>query len=180
MTEWFGALIFQINLLQRQFNAQIATSFRELDDKGLTGIAIVLGIAFLYGLIHAAGPGHGKAVVGSFFLSHGKRIAGAFRIGYLVAVIHTLSALILTFGIYYLIKGVFSRTFNQTLDVMYTISGGIILVLGLYLLWEVYREWDRRSEAPGDVSTKKALTLALAIGIVPCPGVMTVLLRGPW
>ena len=176
MSEWFGHFILQINLWQRQLNAQVATSFRELDETGLAGIAVILGIAFLYGLIHAAGPGHGKALVGTYFIAHGKRISAAFKIGYLVAIIHTLSALTLTFGIYYLIEGVFSRTFNQALEMMYTVSGSIILLLGVYLIYELYQEWDLFEERTAAVDAKKAFTLAFAVGIVPCPGVMTVLL----
>ena len=43
------------------FNAQLSTHFRSLDDGGVLPALWVLGIAFVYGVLHAIGPGHGKA-----------------------------------------------------------------------------------------------------------------------
>jgi ABC-type nickel/cobalt efflux system permease component RcnA len=171
---WYGQLVYQVNQWQREFQMQISGGFRSLDEQGLAGIAVILGVAFIYGAIHAAGPGHGKAVVASYFLSYGKSWRSAFKMGYLVALTHAASALLLTFGIYYLIDGVFRKTFNQTADTVYTISGGMIILIGLYLLYETYKERNMK-ETVLAASGKKDFSVALSIGMVPCPGVMTVL-----
>ncbi|WP_200414328.1 nickel/cobalt transporter [Arcobacter sp. FWKO B] len=171
----WGEFIYNLNNYQKILNANIASSFRQIDELGLYGSLIIIAIAFAYGAIHAAGPGHGKAIVASYFLSHGKKISSAFKIGYMVSIIHAFSALVLTFVIYYLIDGVFSKTFNQSVDMMYKISGGLILLVGIYLLYELKKDWNR-CERDENISNKKPFFVALSVGIVPCPGVMTVLL----
>lgn len=175
MRELYGEFLYHINGYQKELNHTIASSFRGLDETGLSGSLLIIGIAFLYGVVHAAGPGHGKAVVASYFLSHGKKITQAFKIGYLVSIIHTISALLLTFGIYYLIEGMFSQNFSKSVDLSYKISGGLILCVGLYLLYELIQNFNK-TEPIDPNSTKKPFAVALSIGIVPCPGVMTVVL----
>lgn len=175
MSEWYGRFVYGINQWQREFQMQIADGFRSIDEQGVIGILVILSIAFVYGAIHAAGPGHGKAVVASYALSYGSSWRSAFKMGFLVALTHAASALVLTFGIYYLIEGVFRKTFNQTAEIMYGVSGVMIIIVGLYLFYEVYKE--RNLEEPLPVASgKKDLSVALSVGIVPCPGVMTMLL----
>jgi len=175
LKELYGEFLHHINQYQRELNSQIASSFRGLDEQGLYGSLIIIAIAFIYGIIHAAGPGHGKAVVASYFLSHGKKISQAFKIGYLVSIVHTIAALVLTFGIYYLIEGMFSQNFNKSVDMMYKVSGGLIVCVGIYLLYELIKDFNKK-EIIEQNSSKKPFAVALSIGIVPCPGVMTVVL----
>lgn len=176
MSEWFGSFIQQLNIYQKTLNTEIASAFRGLDEHGIYGALIIIGISFIYGVVHAVGPGHGKAVVASYFLCHGKKRSEAFKIGYLVAIFHAFSAFLLTFGIYFFIDGIFSRTFNQSVDMLYRISGSMILAVGLYLIYELIKESKIKEPTPNIRVKKKAYALALSIGIVPCPGVMTILL----
>ncbi len=175
MSELFGHIIYHINSYQRILNTEIASSFRQIDESGLYGSLIIIAIAFIYGVIHAVGPGHGKALVGTYFLSHKEKISSAFKIGYMVAIIHAISAFILTFVIYYMIEGIFSKTFNQSVEVMYKISGILIIFVGFYLIYELKKEWNK-TDTINTNRLKKPYVLALSVGIVPCPGVMTILL----
>ncbi|MBE0496034.1 MAG: hypothetical protein IBX45_06460 [Campylobacterales bacterium] len=174
MSHLWGEFIQHLNTYQKALNTTLASSFRTLDEQGLSGALLLIGISFLYGVVHAVGPGHGKAVVASYFLTHGKKVQEALKIGYLVAIFHTFSATVLTFGIYFFIEGVFSRTFNQSVATLYKVSGGMVLLVGVYLAYELVRDWKRKEEP--SLSTQKPLVVAFSIGIVPCPGVMTVLL----
>ncbi|NLC27846.1 MAG: hypothetical protein GX780_03625 [Campylobacteraceae bacterium] len=175
MSQWFGAFTQQLNLYQKSLNSEIALAFRGLDEHGIYGALIIIGVSFIYGIVHAVGPGHGKAVVASYFLSHGKRRKEAFKIGYLVAIFHAFSAFLLTFGIYFFIDGIFSRTFNQSVEVLYRISASMILAVGAYLVYEFLKDF-KKEESKASQTKKKSYVLALSIGIVPCPGVMTILL----
>lgn len=175
MMEWLWQVQHQLNLWQRELNLQVSSGFHALDEQGWMGVLLIWGVSFLYGMVHAAGPGHGKLVVASYFIAQGRKISQALKMGYLIALIHAFSALALTFGIYYLIEGAFTKTFNQTLDSLYTVSGVLILGVGGYLLYELWRDWNAK-EQHASIEGKKPLMIALSIGIVPCPGVMTVLL----
>lgn len=174
MSEIWGKFIYEINSYQKILNTNIASSFKQVDEAGIYGSLTIIAIAFVYGIVHAAGPGHGKAIVASYFLSQGRRLISAFKMGYLVSTIHALSALILTFLIYYLVDGLFSRTFNQSVDIMYKVSGIFIIFVGLYLIYELKKEWNTYEKIE-KTKDKKSYIVALSVGIVPCPGVMTVL-----
>ncbi|WP_298752555.1 hypothetical protein, partial [uncultured Arcobacter sp.] len=174
MSELWGKFIYEINSYQKILNTNIASSFKQVDEAGIYGSLTIIAIAFVYGIVHAAGPGHGKAIVASYFLSQGRRLISAFKMGYLVSTIHALSALILTFLIYYLVDGLFSRTFNQSVDIMYKVSGIFIIFVGFYLIYELKKEWNTYEKIE-KTKDKKSYIVALSVGIVPCPGVMTVL-----
>ncbi len=175
MNTIYGDFIYHLNQYQQILNSLIASSFREIDTNGFYGSLFIIGIAFVYGVVHAIGPGHGKAVVAGYFISQKRTFLSAFKMGYSVAIIHTLSAFILTFGLYYLVEGIFSRNFDKSVDLMYNISGGMILVVGIYLVYELYRDW-KRNDSTETLPQKKHFIVALSVGIVPCPGVMTILL----
>ena len=51
-------------------------------------------VAFGYGLVHTLGPGHGKAVVISYFVGDGGSLRKGFTMGVLIAIFHVLSSII--------------------------------------------------------------------------------------
>ena len=98
MSEFYSNFIKQITLWQYELNRTIATNIREINDENYLGVyAVVIGIAFLYGLIHAAGPGHGKALVALYFSKGKGDYKEAFKLGYLISIIHAVSAILITF-----------------------------------------------------------------------------------
>lgn len=180
LTDMYHGLLHESAKLQKEFNAIISESFRATDDNTLMAVATILGVAFIYGILHALGPGHGKTVVSLYCLSHKEKSSKAFELGFMIAIIHALSALFITFFIYFILDVLFSRTFNDIVGIMQKVSGGIIIMVGFYLFYEHYQEMktgdeeERRSFFRN--SQKGPLMLAASVGLVPCPGVMTILL----
>ena len=87
--EYYASFIKYITIQQYQLNAFISKSIRSVnDDSSITLTLTVLGIAFLYGVIHAAGPGHGKALVAFYFTSNSKsgNYKKAFKMGYMISI----------------------------------------------------------------------------------------------
>jgi hypothetical protein len=72
---------------QREANRTIAHQMRAIRD-GETALPLLIGImlAFAYGVVHALGPGHGKVVVVSYFLSRDAQIMRGFMMGLQIAV----------------------------------------------------------------------------------------------
>ena len=64
-------------------------------------------ISFVYGLIHALGPGHGKALAFSYFSSRKNTYFQAFTISFFTAFIHILGALILVSISIFIIEEIF-------------------------------------------------------------------------
>jgi nickel/cobalt exporter len=173
ISELYASILKTITMWQYQLNMEVSSAIRDYSSEGSWyAIGTVLLIAFAYGLIHAAGPGHGKALVGAYFINNRGSYAKALKIGYLIAVIHSLSALILTFSVYFLIEGIFSRTFHDVSHIGMKISSILVIIIGFYLIYEAYK--DRNMQEQAGTTAKSDFAVALSAGIVPCPGVMTI------
>jgi len=177
--ETYNLLIKKLTMWQYELNHFISSNIKNVDDDSSITISLtVLAIAFLYGLIHAAGPGHGKAIVGFYFSGQRKEekksYLQAFEMGYLIAIIHTISALITTFSLYFIIKTMFYKNFRDTYDYILHISSVMIIIVGLYIIYEAYKNKKHKDEETK--ITKSKFMVAFTAGVVPCPGVMTITL----
>lgn len=164
-------------LIQYQFkiNSYISSTIKNINDENIiTSSIIVLAIAFLYGLIHAAGPGHGKALVAFYFSTNKNTYSQAFFLGYLISIIHAISALTFTFGIYFILEKMFKQNFDYYSNITMQISAGMIIIVGVYIMVSSYL--SRKQKEEGIEKTKNKYALAFSAGIVPCPGVMTIVL----
>jgi len=173
---YYNQALQQLVMWQYSLNSYISSTIRSInDDTSLTSSLLVLAIAFLYGLIHAAGPGHGKALVAFYFTSNKSNYKKAFKMGYLISIIHAISALIFTFGIFFILKRMFRQNFNDFSGIAMQISAVMIMSVGLYLLYEAY-SGRKDKEKKIQKSKKSELAVAFSAGVVPCPGVMTIVL----
>ena len=172
---FYDDFIKQITQYQFEINSYISSTIRSINDENtLSGSLLVLGIAFLYGLIHAAGPGHGKALVAFYFSTSKNAYSQAFSLGYLISIIHAISALVLTFGIYFILESMFRQNFNYYSKITMQISAGLIILVGLYIITSSYL--SRKHKEQKLEKNKSKYALAFSAGVVPCPGVMTIVL----
>ena len=129
------------NLIQYQFkiNSLISSTIKETNNEDFFFSSfLVLVIAFIYGLVHAIGPGHGKALVAFYFSTNKENYYEALKIGYLISIIHAISALSLTFTIYFLLKSMFRQNFDYYSNLFMQISASFIVLIGLYLIISSY------------------------------------------
>ncbi len=179
MIEFYTNFIKQITLWQYELNKTIASNIREINDENYLSIyATVIGIAFLYGLIHAAGPGHGKALVALYFSKGKGDYKEAFKLGYLISIIHAISAIVITFALYFILKTMFRQNFNEFSNTAMMISSIMIICVGLYLIYNALKEKYKpcHNDKIDTKNSKSKYAVALGVGLVPCPGVMTIVL----
>lgn len=156
-------------------------------------IGTILLFSLIYGVVHAAGPGHGKTLVAGYFSANERSYPRALSIALLIAATHVISALLLSIVLYGFIHTMFSQTMQDVALYTTRLSGIIILIITLYLArqkWFYYRpkpQIIRFSVTPqhesrcGCHSCKTTanstdLGLILGAGIVPCPGTVIVFL----
>ncbi len=175
MIELYEKLLQYITYWQYELNMIVSSNIRRANEGFLESTLTILGIAFLYGVIHAIGPGHGKALVGLYFLKTGGSYLRAFKMGYLIAGIHALSALMVTLLLFYVIQTLFSKTFWDISRFSVQFSGALIVIVGIYLIYETYKH-HRDKDIAVSSNNKSDLAVAFSAGIVPCPGVMTITL----
>lgn len=174
ITYYQDILNFIINT-QHDLNIQISDSFDRLDAGESSIFFYILFVSFLYGLVHALGPGHGKMVIASYFLAKEAKVEEAFKAGFLTSLIHTISALLITGVLYIFFKNSLTKYFEEINANMYKVSAVFIILIALYLAYELFM--DRNEEEKIEkLKSKNLLAVSLSIGIVPCPGVMTIVL----
>jgi ABC-type nickel/cobalt efflux system permease component RcnA len=174
--EYYAKFLHILVAYQYELNRYISSTIRNLNDESsLSASFLVLGIAFVYGLVHAIGPGHGKALVAFYFTSNKSDYKKAFKMGYMISAIHAISALIFTFGIFLILKTMFRKHFDSLSSLTMQISAGMIMMVGLYLIYEAFKSrYEREKKIKKEA--KSEIAVALSAGIVPCPGVMTIVL----
>ena len=63
----------------------------------------LIGVSFLYGVFHAAGPGHGKAIVSSYLLSHRQTLRRGVALAVSASMCQGLVAVLIVYGLVYVI-----------------------------------------------------------------------------
>ncbi len=179
----FDAVITKTTQWQRVIRTRIAKFVREIKKEGFgSAFLILLCFSFLYGLVHALGPGHGKTITVSYFLSGKRKITKGLVFGYTVMLVHALSGALITLVIWFFLERARMSILNDAVGVTQKISFSIILIIGVYLLFHNYHEYRhlKHGISEGGHGTGKngrnLLITAIAIGIVPCPGTATIII----
>jgi len=67
---WYQSATHWVMSQQIQFHRSLVMSMRSLSGGGSMALLLsCVGVSFLYGVFHAIGPGHGKAVISSYMLA---------------------------------------------------------------------------------------------------------------
>lgn len=184
----FGAWLTQTDVyralvrMQKQIQSILSqTISSQKASGGVRGVAVLIGISFAYGFLHALGPGHRKIVLSSYFLSESTgavtRMATGVATAYGIGLVHAGSAMLLIFGLHALVTGpVMNRFTSISLDVERA-SYVLLIVLGLVLLVMAATP-HRKTDGKNAVRTGSRLAFILASGAIPCPGAAAVLVFG--
>lgn len=126
-TFWPQLLLWQAEFQQRMDAALIA-----MKADGSAAWAL-LGVSFLYGILHAAGPGHGKAVVTSYVLANRQTLRNGVILALLCSLSQALVA-ILAIGLLAGLLDLTSIAITAATHWMELGSGLLVTALGAWLL----------------------------------------------
>lgn len=94
----------------------------------------LLGISFAYGVFHAAGPGHGKAVVASYMLANERSLKRGVVISLMAAILQGVVAVLIV-GVLAAALNATSSSMRQAANLVELASYAGIALLGLWLIW---------------------------------------------
>jgi len=182
-----GVTAFVANAMtpvQRTLNENLASITRSLKgSRSLGGLLFVMLISLAYGIFHAAGPGHGKTIVASFFLANNAKLRHSAAIGFLIAIVHSLAALSVVLILYYLIRGLFSANIEQADRYIQLTTFAVIALLGAIMLVGRIRGTGHHHHLHVDapeksrgVTLRSLVGIAVPAGIIPCPGAVAIIL----
>jgi nickel/cobalt exporter len=182
---FFQSLLQGINNLQRELNASLSELSKKINQERDVGLFFfLLGIAFCYGLVHALGPGHGKIIMVSYTLTNPLQKKHGIWLGVFIAVIHTLSAILLSVP-YFILNSAYSHHAQESKNIISLVSFGLIAAMGLFLLLktiliDVLKVKKNSDNRIGKVASTKSrmrdlFLPAFLMGIVPCEGAFILL-----
>jgi nickel/cobalt transporter (NicO) family protein len=130
---------------QSEFYRQMSATIRAAKSDG-SAVWTLLFISFAYGIFHAAGPGHGKAVIASYLVANRETARRGIVLSFASALMQSLVAI--------LIVGVSAWVLNATAKTMCKAEGAIeiasyalIALFGLRLVWVKGRTFIRALQA---------------------------------
>ena len=179
----FAQKIFsKIALFQRSLNKRLSELTRQLKErKSAKLFFLILFVTFAYGIVHALGPGHGKTLTFSYFLSEEANIRKGITVGFTIGFLHATSALILVSILYFIIKKAYLHKIENLSSTIKIVSYSLIAGIGLFMLIKnIYgikkKKKIRNKENQALQKTKSVIPFSLAVGLIPCPGATIILL----
>ncbi len=129
---------------QNQYHRELATVLKEVKDKGMIAMWGMISLSFLYGIFHAAGPGHGKAVIGTYLLSNEQALRRGITLSFLSAFLQGMTAIGLIMGAVYIL-GWTRRQASDAVPTLELASYVLIAAIGLLLMIRGVRAAIRKS-----------------------------------
>ena len=91
-TGWFADFFAQMAMWQSHFYRQLTGAVRAWQQDGWAAW-LLLGLSFAYGVFHALGPGHGKAVLAAYVLANRETVKNGAILALLSAFLQALVAI---------------------------------------------------------------------------------------
>jgi nickel/cobalt exporter len=189
-----SGLVMRLATAQRDLNDSISDAFRRVrETQSRSAMALILGLAFLYGVLHAVGPGHGKAVVASYFVANHSRWTSGIVMGSVISLIQGVSAIVLVGLLAIVLQWRQFDVLNRSTLVEF-VSYGLIAALGLVMLYRAVtgkgcahgpahshehdHDHDHAPSVPAANGTVATLDMRLivATGLTPCASAIIILL----
>ncbi|GGB32028.1 hypothetical protein GCM10011316_00130 [Roseibium aquae] len=130
LDRWFGT----IAALQSEFYQKLVGELRAFNANP-NAAWILMGLSFAYGVFHAAGPGHGKAIISSYVLANNETLRRGIVLSFVSALAQAVTAILLVGGAAVLFK-LTSIAIQDTARWLEIGSYLLVTLLGGWLLWQ--------------------------------------------
>jgi nickel/cobalt transporter (NicO) family protein len=129
----FGPFLAWINTHQQAFYRALTGALRAMreDPWALSGL---IGLSFAYGVFHAAGPGHGKAVISSYMIANEIALKRGIVISFVSSLLQGAVAILLVGTAFVLLRGS-GISMTQATQAMEIASFALVALFGAWLLF---------------------------------------------
>ncbi|MEO3384854.1 nickel/cobalt transporter [Mesorhizobium sp. CAU 1741] len=128
-----GFLMNWVNAQQQSFYRALTGALRSIRDGG-DGMWVMIGISFAYGVFHAAGPGHGKAVISSYMLANEVALRRGVMLSFVSSMLQALTAIAIMTVVFLLLRGT-SVSMTDATRFLEIASYALVTGFGALLLW---------------------------------------------
>ena len=128
-----GGIVGWILTKQSEFYREMSATIRAAKSDG-SAVWTLLAISFAYGIFHAAGPGHGKAVISSYLVANQETARRGIVLSFASALMQSLVAVLIV-GISAWLLNATAKTMCSAEKVIEIASYALIAALGARLVW---------------------------------------------
>ena len=128
-----GGIVGWLLARQSEFYLEISSTIRRAKSDG-SAVWTLLAISFAYGVFHAAGPGHGKAVISSYLVANQETARRGIALSFASALLQALVAIAIV-GIGAFLLNVTAKTMCGAERAIEIASYGLIAAFGARLVW---------------------------------------------
>jgi ABC-type nickel/cobalt efflux system permease component RcnA len=128
-----GGIVGWLLAKQSEFYREMSATIRAAKSEG-SAVWTLLGISFAYGIFHAAGPGHGKAVISSYLVANQETARRGIVLSFASALMQSLVAVVIV-GICAWLLNASAKTMCGAEKVIEIVSYALIAAFGARLVW---------------------------------------------
>lgn len=147
----FAGTMLWINSMQQEFYRSLTGALKAMREDP-TKLWFMVGLSFAYGVFHAAGPGHGKAVISSYMLANEVALRRGIALSFLSSLLQGTTAIIVIGLVFLFLRGT-SVSMGDATHFLEVASFGLIAVFGAYLLWRKLSRIVLSFRAPAAIAT---------------------------
>lgn len=179
-----------INQQQQAFYGALTKALGALKTDG-NAFWVLGALSFLYGIFHAAGPGHGKVVISSYVLASDAEVKRGIGLSFASALLQAVTAIVFV-SVAAIVFNMTSMALSESADVLIIGSYMLVVLLGLWLIArKVFGfghhhhghdhgdDAHQHCHAVGPAQThgnwRELASVVLAVGLRPCSGALVVL-----
>ena len=142
----FGGFFAWINMEQQRFYHTLTEAIKAMRDDPWH-LWSLIGLSFAYGVFHAAGPGHGKAVISSYMIANETELKRGVLLSFLSSMMQGGVAILLVGAAYLVLRGS-SISMTQATHFLEVVSYALIAAFGGWLLFRKLKAIRTRRLAP--------------------------------
>lgn len=200
----FSDILYWIQQQQKAFYKSLTGSLKAIKAGEASGMWLV-GLSFAYGVLHAAGPGHGKAVISMYMIANEVQLKRGVLLSFASAFLQALVAIGCISLLVLVLRAIGFRSADVT-HFLEVCSYAAIMLLGLWLLYRklfskahdhshTHSHSHDHHDHPGEqchsgcghahfpdpktisenFDLRTAYAAVLAVGLRPCSGALIVL-----
>jgi nickel/cobalt exporter len=128
-----GGLIGWLLTKQSEFYREVSSTIRAAKSDG-SAVWTLLAISFAYGIFHAAGPGHGKAVISSYLVANEETAKRGIALSFVSALMQSLVAVLIV-GVCAWLLNATAKTMCGAERAIEIASYALIAAFGARLVW---------------------------------------------
>ena len=128
-----GPFFVWVALRQAQFYRALTSALTDIKANGWAAW-LLLALSFVYGVFHAVGPGHGKAVISAYLVSSGETAKRGIALSFMAAFVQAVTAVVVV-GVLAMVLHVTAMTMTQATNWFEIASYALVAAVGGWLLW---------------------------------------------